>query len=38
MDFNFYRVYKGYVSGTLLRAHTKGPCNYPKSLGLGVWG
>ena len=25
-----YRVYTGYLRGPLLRAHTKGPCNYPK--------
>ena len=26
---NLYRVYEVYRRGALLRAHTKGPCNYP---------
>ena len=25
-----YRVYKAYIRGPLLRAHTKGPCNHLK--------
>ena len=28
---NLYRVYKGCIRGPLLRAHIKGPWNYPKS-------
>ena len=27
---NLYRVYEGHTRGTLLRAHAKGPCNYPR--------